>query len=282
MAEVPSHLVGWMNVRGVSAEETLEGDLRCPCGSETLEFHWAGTDRVATGPRQKFAVRAICVRCGREHLLFDSGLHGWDVLLSARRHAAPCALPFHPWHCPACAASGHRGTIRLTVVPDARDLALFSAGKIDPSQRNDAFTDLTMDLTCSGCGRQTPAWAHYQMEGYELTHPFVSLSMELTVLWDGVRIGRVAVKKRNRRHPTLFGVFVPEPGPAGPPALVVEALHLVEKMGTESAGHEEAIRRYNEIGDQMHRHVRLAELPGAVERFDFDREGVWIALDARH
>src|SRR5262249_18002190 len=126
MAPVPSHLVGWMTPKGVSEEgTTVEGDVRCPCGSERLEFHSAGTCQGAPELRMDLAVRAVCVACGQGHVLFDSGLHGWDVVCYGHRRAS--SLPFRPWRCPQCGEAAHRGTVRFTVVPDERSVIRYSA-----------------------------------------------------------------------------------------------------------------------------------------------------------
>jgi hypothetical protein len=44
---VPSHLAGWMAGIEVWEEGTyVEGDLRCPCGGEQLQFHYLGTTHL--------------------------------------------------------------------------------------------------------------------------------------------------------------------------------------------------------------------------------------------
>src|SRR5262249_41562348 len=153
--------------------------------------------------RMDFAVRAVCVACGQGHVLFDSGLHGWDVVCYGHRRAS--SLPFRPWRCPQCGEAAHRGTVRFTVVPDERSVSRYSAGAVDETRRIDAFTVITIGLVCCACGQAAPAWARFETTGFALTNPYLPLSMELTVLWDGARIGRVAVKKRQRKAPTLIG-----------------------------------------------------------------------------
>src|SRR5262249_28734908 len=147
------------------------------------------------------------------------------------------SLPFTPWRCGKCGAAGHRGTVRLTVVPDKERFSHY-AYRLDETQRIDAFTVITIDLECLRCGQAVSAWVRYETAGYAFTNPYLPLSMELTVLWEGERIGRIIVDKRHRKFPSLTGTFIPEPGPAGLPWLLVEIQQLVQRSRTTDSEEE--------------------------------------------
>jgi hypothetical protein len=176
--------------------------------------------------------------------------------------------------------------MRLTVVPDAKSLALYSVGTLAETQRIDAFTVITIDLECNGCGQTTPAWARYETTGFALTNPYLPLSLELTILWDGVRIGRVAVKKRRREAPTLLGDFIPEPGLVELPAPIAEAHRAITVLTATAESDEEmdaAHERYTDLGEDNARRIRLPELPAAeLEWFAFTDAAWSITMTARN
>jgi hypothetical protein len=273
-----------MTPTGVSDDGTaIEGDLRCPCGSGRLEFHSAGTCQLAPNQRMAFAVRAVCPACGQSHVLFDSGLHGWDALWHARTPAGPghgkrpCSLPFAAGRCRNCGGAAHRGRVRLTVVPDDASFRRYAYG-LGETQRIDAFTVITIDLECLRCGQPAPAWARYETEGHAFTNPYLPLSMELTVLWEGERIGRIVAHRRHRKYPSLAGTFIPDPGPAPLPGPIAELQHLVEVGRTTDSDEEweAGQERYESVAEEVARRVRLAELPADLDRFALDGDQVHI------
>jgi hypothetical protein len=217
MTPAPSHLIGWVVLKGLNESgDQLEAAVRCPCGSGHLEFHSAGPP-LAPAIRLSFhcVVRATCVICGQSRTLFDNALHGWDALCrpSAQQTLHPTSL--EPVRCPKCNAAEHRGTVLLKIMADERRLFLFSGGSLDESRRFDAFTAIDVGIECCACGHSLPDWERFETSAAGLPtsnqayyRPF---TMELTVLWDGERVGRIHVTARHVRWPELVGDFFPDP-----------------------------------------------------------------------
>jgi hypothetical protein len=152
---------------------------------------------------------------------------------------------------------------------------------LDETQRIDAFTVIAINLECLECGQAAPAWARYETEGFAFTNPYVPLSMELTVVMDNERIGRILTEKRHRKFASLQGIFVPSPGPAGLHELILEMLQLVKVRDSIDSDEESdaAQERHELIAEEIAHRVHLAELPADLERFALYGEQVHITAN---
>jgi hypothetical protein len=92
-------------------------------------------------------------------------------------------------------------------------------------------------------------------------------SMTLTVLWDGERIGRLEVTRRHShmRH-CFFGNFHPDPGCAGRAPQFAEAQRWLDAYAATKIPSEwdRAAERYEELSQEITRHVTFLELPAGV------------------
>jgi hypothetical protein len=181
---IPKHLAGWV-VQPESHEEGtyVEGTLRCPCGSEQLEFPYPGATHVPEGrpgsqvpcsvelrdgrssKRWWFGLKAVCVACRKRRILFDSDLHGWNAFSSspvARARGAKLPRPRRrAWQCLKCGGKAHVGVVHFRFDAPG-DFLRKTEGCFRVERRVDAFGWFGMGIKCGGCGHETMEWAGYE------------------------------------------------------------------------------------------------------------------------
>jgi hypothetical protein len=169
---VPSHLVGWVEPKEFR-DKVLIAAIRCPCGSERLEFRYPGVTHLVEGrpfPCSAeigkvwfFLIQAACSVCPEEHILFDKHFHGCDGFLDPESKERTLPRPrLWPWRCLQCGSALHTGEVR--VVLDYED-AYFEYGYADQfgdEHWPDAFGWFSMGLRCCDCGHETPVWVDYE------------------------------------------------------------------------------------------------------------------------
>jgi hypothetical protein len=106
-----------------------------------------------------------------------------------------------------------------------------------------------------------------------------SLSAELTVLWDGERVGRIGVTGRHVQWPLLVGNFFPDSNCAAKAPVFAEARRLLEAADEaacqEGADPYVAVRR-QAIMQEIAEHVSFPELPIELAELRFESERVVI------
>ena len=159
---VPSHLRTLLAIDQTKcAEHEVFGSVICPCGSGTLcLLHVA--DRIeGEGPpflrvtehggHFFLRVGGKCISCGKEHLLFDCDMHGWNGYVCSderiRRIPRP---PFSEWSCHRCQSSHHH--IALSIRGEDMQFALGEGeGILTPTDWFEGFGWFTVYVTCASC-----------------------------------------------------------------------------------------------------------------------------------
>jgi hypothetical protein len=183
MVPVPSHLRGWVVPISCSGEDPyVKASVRCPCRNEDLEFHYPGTTHFSydidepipctaelrqTKGRGRFyfGIKAVCIACKTERVLFDCDLHGWEIVTNGSEYAAEkAALPrprLFVWRCLECGSAAHRGWVGVSL--DSKVEFLDRVGdKVGEDRWADAFTWFDMCLKCCGCGHESKGWVSYE------------------------------------------------------------------------------------------------------------------------
>lgn len=166
----PKHLRHF--VRPVLARSKTDhefvGRLRCGCSGMTFRLLFPGKTHkfqgrltpvtTKVGGAYFFLIRAQCERCGREHLVFDQDLHGWNGFVCHNEAQASLPRPpLSPWRCLRCGEERHRGLV--TVTSQGRTDFVEEAGPdFKPSQWAEGFESLSLELVCRGCSLQTSPW----------------------------------------------------------------------------------------------------------------------------
>src|SRR5207248_3338688 len=107
-------------------------------------------------------IRARCVACGREHLLFDKDFHGWDgFVCHDPAQAAHPRPPLTAWNCLACGNRAHEASVEI-LTQGRQDFVDESDGELDEDRWPDGFSWFNMSITCATCGKTTPQWVSYE------------------------------------------------------------------------------------------------------------------------
>ena len=170
---VPSHLVGSVRPKDAAVDEAaLDAEVVCGCGSRRFDLLYPGQTQEYRGERIPctakinghffFLVKARCTACGRDHLLLDKDLHGWNgfVCRDEAQASAP-RPPLAPWECLACGKGEHEASVRIDT-EGREDFVEETDGEIDEERWPDGFGWFSMSITCAGCGKHTPEWVSYE------------------------------------------------------------------------------------------------------------------------
>lgn len=173
MMPTPSHLIECVVPKDVAIDETpLAADVCCPCGSQSFDLHYPGQTKEYHGQpipvtaeidgRFFFLIKARCSPCGREYLLFDKDFHGWNGFVCHDPTQAALPRPnLIPWECPKCGELKHHATVQIQT-EGKLDFIEENEGMFDEDRWPDAFGWISIAITCSGCGKQTPEWVSYE------------------------------------------------------------------------------------------------------------------------
>ena len=170
---VPTHLQGLVvPPDGNLDEEPLEATVRCTCGGESFEMlvvdaiaEIDGVKIPVTAKRDGaffFRLEAKCLKCVRQHLLFDADFHGWNGYVC--HEAAQASLPrppLVPWSCVDCGAKCHAASIRI--YSEGQSDFVENAGDDFPAERwMDGFGWFYASITCDNCKKQSDDWVDYE------------------------------------------------------------------------------------------------------------------------
>jgi len=172
MMPVPSHLRGLVEpLESAIDEGALSATVRCPCGETRFELLYPGQTHEHAGEKIPctaeidgnffFVLKSRCPGCGREHLLFDADLHGWNGFICHDPAKAALARPqLVAWLC-QCGEARHTGVVHVQT--QGRDEFISEAGgRFDANRWPDAFGWFSLDLTCARCGRESRGLVSYE------------------------------------------------------------------------------------------------------------------------
>jgi len=173
MVSVPNHLKDCIISNDSHVDEQpLIGVVRCPCGGQTFHILYPGQTHMHKGQQIPctaeidgnffFLIKARCISCGKEHLLFDKDYHGWNGFVCHNYAQASLPRPdLTPWQCLSCGGLEHEASIKI----DPVDKATFveeAGDEFDEELWPEAFEWFSMSITCHNCGRQTKDWVSYE------------------------------------------------------------------------------------------------------------------------
>lgn len=166
---IPHHLKDILVPQGDDNDGyAVTGPLRCNCGSEDFSvlYHGDASDFEETGSIRQIrhkgktllAVRAKCLKCGREHPVFDDTVHGWNGFVC---HDDACDTLQKPaenvWKCPKC--GNESLNIRLRIDSAGKeDFLEETDGEFEANDWTEAFEWITIGLKCSACGHEDTEW----------------------------------------------------------------------------------------------------------------------------
>ena len=140
------------------------GKLHCPCGSENFRVKtFADTSPksfIRVTPHQNgfaLSVTAECTVCGKERLIFDYAMHGYEAVVCGMG-VPGCQEQMMLRTCPECA--GDAFAVRISIeTEDPEDFVHELGGEgFSREDAAEAFSWITIDLTCTDCRHETPGW----------------------------------------------------------------------------------------------------------------------------
>jgi hypothetical protein len=172
MMPVPSHLRGLVvPLDSAIDEKALSATVRCPCGETKFELLYPGQTHEHAGEMIPctaeidgnffFVLESRCPSCGREHLLLDADLHGWNGFICHDPAQAALARPrLVAWLC-QCGEAKHTGIVHIQT--QGKDDFISGAGEgFDVNRWPDAFGWFSLDLICSKCGKESRDLVSYE------------------------------------------------------------------------------------------------------------------------
>ena len=152
---IPSHLRAVLVPVGEN-NSTFEvtGDIRCTCGCSTFRVNTRSSRQIVT---------LFCTECGREHLLFHAGRHGWDGFVDGM-DLVDRDEPFQPYLCPTCG----KPHFHLTVGIESLGKEYFWAQAVSQYEKMaledwvDAFETICVSTTCADCNSKSELWVDWE------------------------------------------------------------------------------------------------------------------------
>lgn len=173
MMPVPRHLQGLVRPKSPVVDEApLDAEVVCACGSKLFSLWYPGATRMSQGERIPvvavmeeracFLIKAHCIKCARESLLFDMDFHGWNGFVCHNKKDA--SLPRHPltpWKCLNCGKGEHQASVQ--VHSQGREDFIQECGDdFDEDRWPDGFGWFSMSIGCDSCGKVTTEWISYE------------------------------------------------------------------------------------------------------------------------
>lgn len=173
MIPLPNHLADCVVVDTDRSDKfTLVATVKCPCGGEIFHLLFPGQTHEHRGQPIPctaqiaenffFLIKAACVDCGAEHLLFDKDFHGWDGYVCHDPQTAALPRPeLVRWKCLSC--GGTRHTAEVGVQSEGKEDFIEECGEEFPAERwVDGFGWFSMSIVCKDCGAETEEWVSYE------------------------------------------------------------------------------------------------------------------------
>ena len=148
---IPMHLQEIMiPVGNCNSELEVTGKIKCPCGSEAFGI-WESNDRQI--------VKIVCKECRTEHILFDSGKHGWNGFVCGDDFLDR-EMPFDKYSCSKCTEDIFSIVVRISSQgkDDFKEECLSNDDSFTLADWVNAFEWITISLFCQKCGKTDKEW----------------------------------------------------------------------------------------------------------------------------
>jgi len=180
MPSTPAHLAGISRLdEDRTTEQMFVADIVCTCGNPNLNLMHSGGTREENGePIPQTAevegsffmiIGAECPACQKSHLIFDKDYHGWDGFACAHEtgYRANPRPDLVSWPCVKCNSPSHRITVLISmdremILDDGPVTSPDGSSILDDSNWQEGFDWITVEITCSKCGRKTEEWLSYE------------------------------------------------------------------------------------------------------------------------
>lgn len=149
----------------------LNCEIGCICGNQNFMLLYPGATHNFMGKIMPctlqiddiffFLIKAKCLKCNLEYILFDSDFHGWDGFVCHDVDNASKPRPsLTPWKCLECKGQEHLVYVQFCygdLDEIAKDLK-----EMQVENLADAFEWIYIDIKCNSCGYETKKWVDYE------------------------------------------------------------------------------------------------------------------------
>ncbi|MBN9386225.1 MAG: hypothetical protein J0H74_36035 [Chitinophagaceae bacterium] len=170
---IPRHLKDILKPTGDKNNEfNVTGEIVCDCGSGSFKLKLVGDTSFYVNQRvikvigidgdYFLIVKAACNQCGKEHLIFDAHLHGWNGFVCGRGEEIPERPVSEDWHCNKCGKTDH--LMQVSIQSQGQDDFIEEAGEEDFDKDDwvDAFGWITIMVECNACKEKNKEWISYE------------------------------------------------------------------------------------------------------------------------
>ena len=152
---IPTHLQEILiPVGNENSEFEVTGKIKCPCGSESFKI-LESNDKEIT--------KAVCEKCNKEFLLFDSGKHGWNGFICGDDYLDR-EMPFNQYFCSECEKDTFGINIKISSQgkEDFEEECLSDDDSFTLADWVNAFDWITISLLCEECGFNSEEWLDFE------------------------------------------------------------------------------------------------------------------------
>jgi ribosomal protein S27E len=171
MIPLPRHLKDILNPIGEENDEfELTGKIVCNCGSENFTIKFVGDDSeyeenkvimVSEVDGNFFLiVKVKCNSCGKEHLIFDDNLHGWNGFVCGESKDLP-RPDSKVWSCNKCNAANHSMIVKINS-QGQQDFIDEVGDEFDKNDWTEAFEWINIEIECESCKEKNEEWISYE------------------------------------------------------------------------------------------------------------------------
>lgn len=172
MLPIPKHLKSVIKTVGQeNSEFMVTGQIQCDCGNDTFKIKIVADDSayetdnvikvVEIEGHFFLIVKLQCNGCGKEHLIFDHDLHGWNGFMEADEAEEIQKPPAKTWSCNKCRAENHK--MIVTIQSQGQDDFVNEAGEdFDKNDWIEAFEWIIIGTECNNCGEINEEWVSYE------------------------------------------------------------------------------------------------------------------------
>lgn len=172
MHPLPKHLRGVVSPAEEQEENCVEGKVVCTCKRDEFSLMYPGQTHEFDGQvipctaeisgNFFFILRADCLNCQNQHLLFDSHLHGWNGFICHEEEQARLPRPaLVAWKCLECGGVGHKLDIRIN--GESQEEFEENAGEeYGLDAWPEAFGWISVSVSCTTCGKRTDDLVSYE------------------------------------------------------------------------------------------------------------------------
>lgn len=154
---IPSHLREILIPTGdKNTEYEVTGVIRCTWDHEIFHVEERSNRQI---------INLRCAHCGKEHLLFHAGKHGWDGFVCGGDIVFLVeTLPSRAVECEKCTSKHFRVQVWISSQgpQDFLEECVAHDDSFTADDWVDGFEWITVDLTCASCGKVHRDWLDYE------------------------------------------------------------------------------------------------------------------------